>query len=97
MRHGEAVITAVLQADSSVSDLPIQVRAQVVLESGEESDPPLGSDSPEVLELVSGEGHRVLGDSVRLKPHDPRRWTVFVRPVTGVVTRLHVTTLREQT
>lgn len=90
-RDGVPVIVASLQADPSAELLLVTVTTSVALDTGEETDPPAGADSPEVLELVSEDGReRIAGTSLLLGPDDPRRWTVFVRPAAGAVARVRV-------
>lgn len=91
LRNGLPVIVASLQADATAELLLVTVTASVALDTGEESDPPAGADSPEVLELLSEDRRkRVAGPCLRLASDDPRRWTVFVRPAAGAATRVRV-------
>lgn len=82
------IVTAVEVADSSET-LWLTAEAAVSLDVGNEAEPPTGAASPQVIEMRSDDV-RVPGDRIRVRPSDPRRWTILVRPVADAATQVSV-------
>ncbi|WP_435581334.1 hypothetical protein [Amycolatopsis thermoflava] len=92
VRDGEdARILATIEIAESRKTVHVKIRPLVALDSGSETDPPAGADSPEVLGLYNEERDVVRsGDLLAVKPDDPRRWVVVIRPAADAATRLRL-------
>ncbi|MFD8002996.1 hypothetical protein [Streptomyces mirabilis] len=84
------VVTDIAVA-STASAVRVTVTASVALDSGNETDPPAGSASPEVLCFQAVDTAETRSGAVlTLKAEDRREWRVLVRPVPGAATRVRV-------
>ncbi|GAA3386752.1 hypothetical protein [Cryptosporangium minutisporangium] len=86
---GQPLIVTVVDVAETTETLVLTADAVVALDVGNETEPPTGAPRPRVVELQS-DGARVLGDHTQVRPSDPRRWTVVVRPVSGAATQVSV-------
>lgn len=86
---GEPRITASVEVAESSETLWLTASAVVALDVGNETEPPTGAAGPRVVELQS-EAARVPGDRVRIRPSDPRQWTILVEPVADAATQVSV-------
>jgi hypothetical protein len=86
---GEPLIVTTVEVGDSGETLWLTADAVVALDVGNEAEPPTGAASPYVVEMRSDDV-QVPGDRVRLRPSDPRRWTILVRPVADAATQVAV-------
>ncbi|MDI6099235.1 hypothetical protein QLQ12_11580 [Actinoplanes sp. NEAU-A12] len=86
---GEPLVVAMVEVADSAETLWLTAEAVVALDVGNEAEPPTGAASPHVVEMQSDDV-RVPGGRVRIRPSDPRRWTILVKPVTDAATQVSV-------
>ncbi|MEU4244879.1 hypothetical protein [Actinoplanes sp. NPDC026619] len=86
---GEPLIVTTVEVGDSVETLWLTAEAVVALDVGNEAEPPTGAASPQVIEMRSADVH-LPGGRVRVRPSDPRRWTILVRPVADAATQVSV-------
>ncbi|MER6827571.1 hypothetical protein ABT352_16440 [Streptosporangium sp. NPDC000563] len=88
--NGASRIVAGFQVHPTSRPVTVQVVTSVALDVGNESEPPIGADSPVVLELCD-KGDRIIpGDTVTVGPADSRDWTVVIRPASGAAARVRL-------
>ncbi|MET8008140.1 hypothetical protein [Nonomuraea glycinis] len=87
---GTLRIVAGFQVHPASRPITVQVVTSVALDVGSESEPPIGADSPVVLELRDEGGRIIPGDTVTVSPADRRDWIVVIRPASGAAAKVRL-------